>query len=232
MSDSDLCAVAFDAVGTLIHPHPPAADVYAAVGRRFGSRLGVSEIRTRFPAAFAAQEQIDRHGDLATDEPRELRRWRTIVAHVLDDVADPAACFAELHDHFARPNAWRCDADAAGLIARLVRAGYRLALASNYDGRLRAVVAGLPALAPVTTLVISSEVGWRKPAGRFFARLADSLGVPVEAVLYVGDDLANDYDGARQAGLRAVLYDPRDRHPELGTGRLRRLGDLRLPGGS
>src|ERR1700693_3322915 len=37
MIDPAIRAVAFDAVGTLIHPDPPAGEVYAAVGPRFGS---------------------------------------------------------------------------------------------------------------------------------------------------------------------------------------------------
>ena len=39
----DARAVFFDAVGTLLHPDPSAAEVYAGVGRRYGSRLSVSE---------------------------------------------------------------------------------------------------------------------------------------------------------------------------------------------
>ena len=47
-------AVVFDAVGTVIHPDPPAAEVYVEVGRRFGSRLGMADIVGRFAAAFRA----------------------------------------------------------------------------------------------------------------------------------------------------------------------------------
>src|SRR5438067_2160826 len=81
-------AVAFDAVGTLIHPEPSAAEVYASIGRRFGSRLEVAEIRTRFRAAFAEQEVIDRASGWVTSEERERHRWQDIVARVLDDVRD------------------------------------------------------------------------------------------------------------------------------------------------
>src|SRR5207253_3715625 len=53
-------AVVFDAVGTLITPDPPAPAVYAEVGRKFGSRLGVEVIAARFRAAFRAGEETDR----------------------------------------------------------------------------------------------------------------------------------------------------------------------------
>jgi putative hydrolase of the HAD superfamily len=222
-------AVAFDAVGTLIHPDPSAATVYAAIGRRFGSRLRIKEIRSRFTAAFAEQERIDAQNGLATSEEREYRRWQDIVAHVLDDVTDPDRCFAELYAHFGRPDAWRVDDGAAEILARLQHAGYPVVLASNYDHRLRGVVAGLEALASIECLVISSEVGWRKPAPRFFGILTSTLALTARDVLYIGDDLVNDFEGARDARLHALLYDPRRRHSELKQYRLGRLGDLRLP---
>ena len=230
MSEHAILAVAFDAVGTLIHPDPPAAAVYATVGRRFGSRLDLAEIRPRFAAAFAEQERLDVENGLATSEEREQRRWQDIVAQVLDDVADPAGCFAELYAHFARSDAWRVDDGAADVLSRLQRAGFPIALASNYDHRLHGVIRAMEELAPVSTIVISAEIGWRKPSPRFFAQLARAMDSPPNAVLYVGDDVINDFEGARQAGLTAILFDPQARQLQLGGDRLGNLGDLRLPG--
>ena len=99
-------AVFFDAVGTLIVPDPPAPEAYAAVGRRHGSRLAVATVADRFRAAFRREEESDRAAGWRTDDRREGRRWRSIVAAVLDDVPDAEACFRELWDHFARPAAW------------------------------------------------------------------------------------------------------------------------------
>src|SRR5208282_1862494 len=149
-----------------------------------------------------------------------------IVGSVLDDVGDPAACFRELFAHFSRPSAWRCDKDAGGVIEQMARQAYVLGVASNYDSRLRPVVAGLPALRPVQHLVISSEVGWRKAAKPFFESLCRTARLPAHQILLVGDDLVNDYEGARAAGLEAVLV---ARHASgfppgiTGIGRLREL---------
>jgi putative hydrolase of the HAD superfamily len=219
-------AVFFDAVGTLIVPDPPAGEVYAAVGRRHGSRLTVEEVCPRFRDAFRREEAFDLQHGLLTDEAREERRWRHIVAAVLDEVADGEACFRDLFEHFSRPEAWRCTPDAGPVLAEVSRRGYRLGLASNYDSRLRSVVAGLPELAPVQHLVISSEVGWRKPAPEFFAALVRQAGLAPEAILFVGDDPVNDHEGARAAGLRSLLLDPCGPNENC----LTRLGDLLLSG--
>jgi putative hydrolase of the HAD superfamily len=203
-----LRAIYFDAVGTLIHPQPSAAAVYAEVGARHGSAYRREQIGQRFAAAFQKQESLDRQQGWKTSEAREHERWRDIVAEVLDDVRDPAACFAELYEHFARPDVWICEPGATKLLATLQREGYVLGLASNYDHRLHAVVAGLTPLRGIQQIVISSEIGWRKPARGFFDALIRQASAPAEQILYVGDDRVNDYDGARAAGLQAVLVDP------------------------
>jgi putative hydrolase of the HAD superfamily len=210
-------AVVFDAVGTLLHPEPRASVVYAAVGRRMGSSYSTDVIAERFADAFGREDDADVKSGMRTSDARELRRWANIVARVLDDVSDPVRCFEQLYEHFAAPASWRCAPDAAGLIAQLRARGLRLGLASNYDQRLRSVVAGFPELTPLR-LVISSEVGWRKPAAQFFQAMCQAVQAMPDKVLYVGDDVTNDYDGARAAGIHALLFDPHGRH--AGTDRV------------
>src|SRR5262245_60562341 len=102
-------AVFFDAVGTLLHPDPPPGHVYAQAGKHFGSRLPADGIAARFRIAFARQDELDRRTSWRTDEARELARWRSIVAEVLDDVADRDACFEFLYGYFSQPSAWRVE---------------------------------------------------------------------------------------------------------------------------
>jgi putative hydrolase of the HAD superfamily len=226
MMSPQTAAVFFDAVGTLIHPEPSAALVYAEIGRRYGSSYSVADIAARFSRAFAAEEAADHAACLHSSENREFRRWQNIVARVLDDVDDSAACFQELYQHFARPDAWRLEPEAPSVLECLAAKGYLLGLASNYDHRLRSVAAGLAGLKRLRYVVISSEVGWRKPAQEFFAAMCRLVELPAERILYVGDDPVNDYTGARAAGLEAVLFDQRDRHPDLDGRRLRTLAEL------
>ncbi|HWG41759.1 MAG TPA: HAD-IA family hydrolase [Gemmataceae bacterium] len=218
--------VFFDAVGTLLHPEPSAPAVYATMGRRFGSRLDESILIARFRAAFRRQEEADYVHDLRTSEEREFVRWHAIVGEVLDDVMDPDACFHELYAHFARPDAWRCTPEAAEVLETLAARGHVLGIASNFDSRLRGLVESFPALRPVRHLVISSEIGWRKPAASFFVAMCRQAGTSAEEVLYVGDDPVNDYEGARAAGLRTALLDPHHRAAVPAQARLTSLTDL------
>ena len=218
-------AIVYDAVGTLIHVQPAVAVIYAEVGRRFGSRLDADAVQRRFHAAFARQDQLDEQAGWRTSEAREVERWRSIVTEVLDDVADSAGCFAALFERFGQPGAWSCAADAGDLLESMHRRGIRQAMASNFDGRLRAVVEPMPIVRYLDPLIVSSEVGWRKPAAEFFAHLSESLGLPPDALLFVGDDRGNDYEAARAVGMRALLLDPRRRHLDIAD-RIDRLGEV------
>ncbi|HYV35216.1 MAG TPA: HAD-IA family hydrolase [Gemmataceae bacterium] len=207
-------AVVFDAVGTLLHPEPSAAIVYTEVGHLFGSGLDVATVRRLFREAFGRQEQIDRVAGWRTSETRELERWRAIVAEVLHDVADKEACFAALFEHFSQPSNWRCEAAAKGLFATLRQRGIEVAMASNFDRRLRSVAAGIEAMVDLQKFVISSEIGWRKPAPQFFAAVCSAVEAAPQNVLIVGDDLVNDYQGAMAAGCHAVLFAPDGNKPD------------------
>jgi putative hydrolase of the HAD superfamily len=228
--------IALDAVGTTIHPSPPAAEVYFQAARRFGSRLAQDEIARRFRQAFRETEQGDLAAPLevrlSTSEAREKERWREIVRAVIDDISDPTSCFEELFTHFARPAAWECFADVPPVLARLKADGYCLALASNFDRRLHAVCDGIAALRAFDLRVISSETGCRKPGRAFFEVLVSRAGCRPQEVLMVGDDEANDIVGARQAGLAALLIDRRGRPLPGAIGSLTELPEILATGHS
>ncbi|MBN9118333.1 MAG: HAD-IA family hydrolase [Planctomycetes bacterium] len=209
-------AVFFDAVGTLLFPEPGALVVYAETARRHGLALSPGAVRERFVAAYRLEEDADAAGGWVTSETRERDRWRRIVTDTLAGVSNPEACFGHLFDHFAGPRAWRVAPDAAEVLAALSGRGLLLGLGSNYDDRLWSVLAGFPELAPVRDRVlISSAVGVRKPGAAFFHAAARAANCDVSEVLFVGDDLGNDYVGATAAGMPAVLLDPHGSYPEV-----------------
>jgi len=202
---TELWAV-FDAVGTLVYAANGIAPVYHTVGQKHGSQLSMEAVRQRFRDAFQAADDDDRRGAdaLTTSEAREEARWRQIVASVLPDVRDPEACYQELWDHFGQADAWACFDDVASTLDGLAERGVRLAIASNYDRRLHALCDGLPALARIERRIVSSEVGYRKPAAGFFDAVVDVTGVPRSSILFIGDDLENDVRGALRSGLPTV----------------------------
>jgi putative hydrolase of the HAD superfamily len=143
----------------------------------------------------------------------------------LRGASDAEAAFRRLYDHFAQPSAWSVHPEAGVVLAALSERGLVLGMASNFDTRLRQVLRGHPALAPIwKRVVISSEVGARKPAAAFFHAVISAAECPAERILFVGDDVMNDHDGAASAGLVPLLLDPDSRHSA--SRRIRRLADL------
>jgi putative hydrolase of the HAD superfamily len=222
---SPVRAVFFDVVGTVLFPATSAPAMYAEVARRGGLEVSVNEIRQRFVQAFNAQEEIDRSAGWVTSEEREIDRWRQIVHNTLAGVSDPESCFQELFHHFAQPHAWRLAEGAGTAIAAHSERGIRVGLGSNYDRRLWSVMAGFPELVSLgERTVISSVVGVRKPDRTFFDHVVHLAECEAGEVLFVGDDLENDYHGALAAGLQARFINASNR--EEIPGRLERLTDL------
>ena len=203
-------AVFFDAVGTLLFPDPPAAEIYSRVATRHGLDIAATNVRERFWAAYQAEEALDRAAGWVTSEVREAMRWRRIVSDSLVGVRDPDSCFHELFHHFAHSGSWLLNPQAHAVLNGILETGVRVGIGSNYDARLLAVVDGLPELACLRDrVVISAQVGYRKPAVEFFREVARVAGCDPGEILFVGDDVENDYEGARNAGLKSVLLDPR-----------------------
>jgi putative hydrolase of the HAD superfamily len=210
----DIEGIVLDAVGTLIEPSPSVARVYAETAERQGITIDEGEVKRRFHRYFRVDEVDEQLGPLATDEASEFRRWRRIVGNVLPELPDPERAFAELWDHFGRPSAWRAFDDVGPAIRAFRDAGLAFVIASNFDGRLRAVVRGLPDLAECEDrLVISSEVGFRKPHPAFYQTACEGMGLRPDRVLCVGDDPENDVRGPERAGCRGLLLDRDARRP-------------------
>lgn len=115
------------------------------------------------------------------------------------------ALFAELYQHFTTAAPWRIFDDVAPCLRRLKARGMKLAVISNWDERLRPLLRALALDHFFEVVIVSREVGCHKPDPRVFESAARHLGVAPDTILHVGDSASEDFEGARQAGFRAVL---------------------------
>ncbi|HWE38008.1 MAG TPA: HAD family phosphatase [Isosphaeraceae bacterium] len=113
------------------------------------------------------------------------------------------------HDEFAA--AWAdiftLNEPVAALVGDLKRAGYTLVLGSNtndlHAAQFRRQFAAT--LAHFDRLVLSYEVGHVKPSREFYRACVSAAGAPAAACVFI-DDLPENVDGARAAGLAGLLY--------------------------
>ena len=209
-ADGVLKAVLFDAVGTLFHVRGSVGAAYAAVAARHGVTVTAGDIERRFRTAFANMPPLCFPGVAAAELPqRERAWWRQVVTAAFAEqrFADFDRFFDDLFEHFARGEAWELFADTLPTFTALRGRGIRLGVVSNFDGRLVRVCEALNIDRYLDAIVMSARSGYAKPDPRIFAVALGRLGVgPAEAV-HVGDSMTEDVEGARAAGLRAVLID-------------------------
>lgn len=203
--------ILFDAAGTLIYPEPGVAVAYEAIGREHGCSLSAAEIKPRFAAAYGRQFAQSR--DLATDESRERQRWRAVVAEVFHEWPHAVEVLLEnLWQHFAAARHWPLFDDVASTWQELTALGYTLGIASNFDGRLRAILAERLELDP-PLLFVSTAIGHAKPSASFFAAIQQRLAANADDILMVGDDEENDVLAPRRAGWHALHLQRGQRSP-------------------
>ena len=88
-----------------------------------------------------------------------------------------------------------------------LRKVYRLGLLTNFTHgpAAREIIDTLDLTPFFDVVLISGELGYRKPHPFVFRQLIEGLGVEKEKILYVGDDPEPDITGAQKAGLQPVL---------------------------
>ncbi|HET8978242.1 MAG TPA: HAD-IA family hydrolase, partial [Solirubrobacteraceae bacterium] len=95
--------------------------------------------------------------------------------------------------------------DVRPALIRVRSRGAHVIVVSNWDVSLLEVLE-LAGLAPLLDgVVTSAAVGAAKPAPAPFEHALALAGVPAQRALHVGDSLAEDVQGARACGIRAIL---------------------------
>jgi putative hydrolase of the HAD superfamily len=225
-------ALTFDAAGTLIEIVEPVGETYARIASRHGIAVVPADVEARFRAAMSAAPPLAFGGVSAVGlRAREREWWRAVVRGSLGGPNDLPAfdrCFDELFLHYAQADAWRVFPDVPTALAGLRVRGLVLAVVSNFDSRLEPLLRDLGIGRLVDHVFVSSRVGYAKPDRGIFRIVCATLGVPARAVLHVGDSVALDVEGARAAGMAAVLVDRNGRRPPLpdGTRTIATLADV------
>jgi HAD superfamily hydrolase (TIGR01662 family) len=206
-----LRAVLFDVDFTLARPGPELGpEGYVRAGERHGLRLEAA----RYEAARdAALVDLRRHPELEHDDEIWFRFTERIVRGMGGDADSAYACAVEITRGWERHENFELYDDVADTLAALRTAGLRIGLVSNSarDVREFAQHHGLEVDAGIS----SFHHGRSKPHASIFRAVLDLLEVePSEAVM-VGDTIADDIEGARALGMRAILLDREGLRPEF-----------------
>jgi putative hydrolase of the HAD superfamily len=191
----EVAAVLFDLYDTLVRPDLPTLDA----GRvALAARAGV--------APEALREQWRRTG-----EARTLGRFGGMEAELAEMLS---ACGVRASASFLRELAeleyetWRRGVrlyeDSLPCLRRLRRQGRRLAIVSNCSCQAGAIVRSLGLDRAVDAVVLSCDVGVRKPDPAILRIALERVRTPPARALLV-DDQPGNLDAARALGLRTAL---------------------------
>ena len=103
---------------------------------------------------------------------------------------------------------------------------YPLAVISNADGKLAAVLERCGIADCFVSIIDSGVVGCEKPDRAIFRAALQSMKAEPEHSLYVGDVYSVDYLGATRVGMQAMLFDVSGAYRGNGLPRVESLEEL------
>ena len=215
-------AVLLDAYGTLVALEPPVPRLRAVLAARGHDHSG-----DRVAAALRAEILFYRANHDRGRDSASLAELRRDCARVLAaGLGGDAPPLDELTTMLVGSLRFALLPDAREALDALAARGVALAIVSNWDCGLPAVLADLGIADRFGAVSVSAVVGAAKPDPAIFADALRRLGVPPARAVHCGDRPEYDCAGARRAGLRAVLI---DRTGAFSTGpcpRIRALPEL------
>jgi putative hydrolase of the HAD superfamily len=201
--------VTFDAAGTLIRLLRPPGTTYAETAQLFGYHLDPDRVQDSFRITWKTFAPPPERADALPNDDRDW--WRELVARTMETagyrIVPFDSYFDAVYQRFAQPGVWELFPDVQATLTKLRSLNVRLGIISNFDRRLYAILGHLGVLDAFEQIIVSSEIGVRKPAPRIFRTAAQRFNVDVNEILHVGDESESDFDGARAAGLEALLVD-------------------------
>jgi putative hydrolase of the HAD superfamily len=201
----------FDAVGTLFDVRSTVGEIYAQFAHQAGLRVDAQQLNTAFTQSFRAAPRAA----FASADPQALPRleyewWRAVarqsfkIVGVLPGLEDFDAFFQPLFAYFETAAPWTVYPETVKTLNTLHGLGIELAVISNFDSRLHAVLQALEIDSWFKSVTISTQIGAAKPEAAIFeAALAKHRTLPAQA-WHVGDSWTEDYAGSTAAGLRGL----------------------------
>ena len=205
----------------------PNWDRVSGMFARHGIRVSADALRAAEPKAKFA---IDEAYQVAstTDADRGGRYFNLVLDGAgVARSPDREAALADVYAYHMQHNLWEHVPDHVRPAIEALRArGVRLAVASNANGVLQRMFDRVGLTSYFDAVCDSCVEGIEKPDPRFFRIVLARCGGRPETAVHVGDLYHVDVEGARAAGLHAVLLDPHDLYAGYAVERIRSVAEV------
>ena len=207
----DCQAVFFDVGATLLYPCPSVAETFTAVANERGHALTLEDVAPHMAAVDALYERkYKANGDFWCTHDGSINIWLEQYSYLceLTGIADDAESMSHaVRDRFCHADHWGVFDDVVECLGGLKAMGLQLAVISNWDDGLPALLAELGLSRYFDEVLASAAVGLRKPDPAVFEVACERLGVSIERCVHVGDRPDADGGGAAAAGVRPIIID-------------------------
>jgi HAD superfamily hydrolase (TIGR01549 family) len=210
---ADLKAVLFDVDDTLFDRKGAQLLVLDVIAREFRDLFSGID-RQKLAEAFLESDRLttlEFYGEIYTVRNIRVRRARVFL-DMLELDGEHAEAIAELYvEAYPRSNA---PVDGAMAVVEALAPKFQLGIISNGlpDVQYRKLeTLGLGHF--FDCIVLSEELGVRKPDPAIFWHATGLLGREPDECLYVGDSYTADVVGAKRAGLPVCWFNPSGLHP-------------------
>jgi putative hydrolase of the HAD superfamily len=205
-----LKAVLFDVDFTLFRPGP---ELGPEGYRRLGERHGLVLDPARYEEArLHAVEVVQQHPELVHDEEIWIAFTEEIVVGMGGEAGSCRQCAVDMVREWERHENFHLYEDALPALAAMRRNGLRVGLISN--GQRDLVEFAQHHALEVDVAVGSTDHGRIKPHPSIFETALAALGAEAPEAVMVGDSYADDIEGARALGIRAILVDREGLYPD------------------
>ncbi|MFK7896058.1 MAG: HAD family hydrolase [Myxococcota bacterium] len=220
-------AIVFDLFDTLVDQNHERLAPVEIEGRKVGATTPAlhAYLREQSGLALSLGDFADRLGGVDGELRKEtidqgielptLDRFTALATHLeCDEVLSVAAGLTEIHMGALREAATTPLHHEAVLTT--LASEYKLGVCSNFThaASARSVLAVDGLDQHMSSIVISEEIGIRKPRREIFEAVIDSLDVPAGEILHVGDSLSADVAGAAAMGMKTLWLTRQIRDPE------------------
>ena len=222
-------AVTFDWFGTLAHHQKGVGR-----GRQFGTYLASKGLNAHPWDRRILYKVFEYYGDAYQPKfsDQEKRLFWAEFTRLLFEQAKVRCMPNEIDGHadairgIFGSSSFELYAEVTRVLSGLKTQGMRLGLISNWQRGLNHLCEELNIASYFDAIISSAEVGYEKPDPRIFKEALKQLRVSPEDTVHVGDSIDDDFRGATNAGLRAVLVDRHRLQSQLSESPVHDLNEL------
>jgi putative hydrolase of the HAD superfamily len=200
-------AVLFDMGGTLVHVES-APEIFCRILRVHRAEYSINEVSEAWEKA-KKQLSVEKMAEFGT------RFWVEFNLLLLENlgIKEDALPLAEAIDKEWWDHAnFSLYPEALFVLEKLKERGLKVGIVTNsLQADVEKVLAKLGLVGFFDVEVSVDAAGKAKPAKEIFTYAVKKLGLNPKDVLFIGDDLRIDYEGAEKAGLRALVIDREDK---------------------